>query len=503
MSIVHDGPGVLPGRYPGPATPIHHRPTPQELAVAEERAEADALAGRICVAAAMAARSDCQLLDLIGEFDAIGAIRWWTDVKSLAHWLSWCCSMSPGTAREHVRVAKALRRMPTVRAAFAEGRLSYSKVREATRVVDVVDEARLCELALTATASQLARMVAGFRAADGSRVRQQLKRQASWRIREDGMVEVRACLPPDEGALLVAALTAAKDQFGAPPVSDYSSADALLDVARGFLDTAPEDRSGEDRRLVVLHVSTDSLVGGDSDSGNVPAGTIADPNDTAAEEDGAAPGGVPAGTPPRPGSGDPTCHVDGVGPVERETARRFCCDADLLGAVVDEHREVLALGRTRRLVSRAQRRALMIRDQMCRFPGCAQTRHLDAHHVVSWLAGGPTDLENLILLCRFHHTFVHEGGMTIRRIGASWTFVMPDGTPHRPWYSDERLPHMLAAQLDQHRARHEAQLAVVDGFNHPAAQTIRPRWAGERFDLHECVHALFGMKLPEAEPEAA
>jgi hypothetical protein len=59
--------------------------------------------------------------------------------------------MAPGVAREHVRVAKALRRMPTIAGLFREARLSYSKVREVTRVVDVVDERRLAQLALTAT----------------------------------------------------------------------------------------------------------------------------------------------------------------------------------------------------------------------------------------------------------------------------------------------------------------------------------------------------------------
>ena len=96
IAEVHDGPGVLPGRYAGPDIKLVHSPTSQQVAVAEERAEADVLAGRICAAAAMSAQSECQLLELIGVFDAINAVRWWTDVKSLAHWLSWACSMSPG-----------------------------------------------------------------------------------------------------------------------------------------------------------------------------------------------------------------------------------------------------------------------------------------------------------------------------------------------------------------------------------------------------------------------
>ena len=128
-------------------------------------------AGRICAAAALVARSECRLLELIGEFDATDGLRWWTDIGSVAQWLSWTCSMSPGVAREHVRVARALRRMPRIRAAFGEGRLSYSKVREVTRVVDLVDEARLCELALTATAAQLARMLSAYRSLCGQSAR--------------------------------------------------------------------------------------------------------------------------------------------------------------------------------------------------------------------------------------------------------------------------------------------------------------------------------------------
>jgi hypothetical protein len=214
---VHEGRGVVPGRYAGKAIPIHDGPTPEMIAEEERRAHADGLAGRICATAADTARCQFVLLELLGEFDAMNAIRYRRDFKSLAHWLSWCCSMTPGVAREHVRVAKALRRMPTIAGLFREGRLSYSKVREATRVVDVVDEQRLAELALTATASQLARMIAGFRSADGMRIGQQAKRNLSWHEHEDGMIDFRARLPKEEATLLLAAIEAAKDQFGPPP----------------------------------------------------------------------------------------------------------------------------------------------------------------------------------------------------------------------------------------------------------------------------------------------
>jgi len=102
------------GRYAGEPISIHDGPTSQQVDDEQHRAHADGLAGRICAAAADAARCQCRLLELLGEFDAVRAIRYWTDFKSLAHWLSWACSMTPGVAREHVRVAKALRQMPTI-----------------------------------------------------------------------------------------------------------------------------------------------------------------------------------------------------------------------------------------------------------------------------------------------------------------------------------------------------------------------------------------------------
>ncbi len=442
---------------------------------AVDRDRADHLAGRICVSAAEAAQSECQLLELIGEFDAGDAVRWWEGVKSMAHWLSWACSMSAGTAREHVRVARALRRMPTTHEAFRTGRLSYSKVREVTRVVDVVDEARLCDLALTATASQLSRMVAAFRAADGTRIVQELKRQLSWQVREDGMVDVRVRLPAEEAAVLQSALVAAEDRFGGPPpASDdgppehtYSRVDALLDVARSFVETAPEDRSGEDRTLVVVQVAAEQLATGADD---VPAGT----------------------SEPRAS----TCHVAGIGPVEPATAQRLACDADVLGTVVDRYGGVLALGRTRRLVSRAQRRALMIRDDgMCRYPGCHQTRHLKAHHVRPWAAGGPTDLDNLVLLCQWHHTAVHEGRMSMRRTlgaGAGWVVTHADGSPVQPWHGAEILPSQLLDDLARRRQDRRKRAEDVR-FDDDAARVIRPGWAGERFDLRACVDVLFAM----------
>ena len=276
-----------------------------------DRDQANLMAGRICAAAGLSAQSECELLERIGEFDAVGAIRWWVDVKSLAHWLSWCCSMTAGTAREHVRVARAMRRMPTVTAAFREGRLSYSKVREVTRVVDVLDEEQLCRMALTATASQLARMLSGYRSSAGSRIRQEGARALSWHERDDGMIDFRMRMPKEEAALVIAALTAAKDQFGAPPpapcpeLPTQPNGRSLADSSRGDsspADSSPADSSPADSSpadsLSADSPSADSL-STDQWASSV-AGPISEPDDPAGDD--------PAGDDP---AGDASAVVDG------------------------------------------------------------------------------------------------------------------------------------------------------------------------------------------------
>ncbi len=121
-----------------------------------------------------------------------------------------------------------------------------------------------------------------------------------------------------------------------------------------------------------------------------------------------------------------------VGPA---TARRWACDAGIVPAVLGARSEPLDLGRLSYTVSDAQRRALHLRDGGCAFPGCTRRpRRCAAHHVRHWCDGGPTDLDNLTLLCLFHHTVIHHGGWTVEmRHGRPWftppAWADPDRTP--------------------------------------------------------------------------
>ena len=95
-----------------------------------------------------------------------------------------------------------------------------------------------------------------------------------------------------------------------------------------------------------------------------------------------------------------------------ETARRLSCDGSLV-ELQERNGEPLALGRKRRTISPALRRALAARDRGCRFPGCNNKRFVDGHHLQHWSQGGETNLDNLLSLCRRHHRLVHERGYTV------------------------------------------------------------------------------------------
>jgi hypothetical protein len=103
-------------------------------------------------------------------------------------------------------------------------------------------------------------------------------------------------------------------------------------------------------------------------------------------------------------------------------ARRMACDAHLLPVVLGTHGQVLDVGQSRRLITGALRRALVIRDGGCAFPGCDRPpRWCDGHHIQSWIDGGPTSLSNSVLLCRHHHRVIHHSTWTVH--------LTPDGRP--------------------------------------------------------------------------
>src|SRR5690348_2310216 len=119
---------------------------------------------RICELAAHLAAGTCRFLQLVAEFDERRGWACW-DLPSCAAWLAWKCQVAPGTAREQVRVARALGDLPVICGQFAAGRMSYAKVRAITRIATPQTEAGLAEITGPMTAAQCERFVAAHRTA--------------------------------------------------------------------------------------------------------------------------------------------------------------------------------------------------------------------------------------------------------------------------------------------------------------------------------------------------
>src|SRR5690348_15494449 len=198
-----------------------------------ERVEA-----QICGLAGHLAAATCRFLVLLADFDARRGWAGW-EMGSCAQWLSWKCQMSSGTAREHVRVARALRDLPVIRARFAAAKLSYAKVRALTRIATPATEAGLAGLAGPMTANQLERFARAHRqvtAADDADAR--VRRRLTWRFEEDGSLSGTFRLPPLQGAVLLKALRAACADLAGDPRGGVS-AETPAAAAAPAADTPP------------------------------------------------------------------------------------------------------------------------------------------------------------------------------------------------------------------------------------------------------------------------
>ena len=356
------------------------------------------LADEIALLAAQVDVGTHRLLTCIRQFDA--SEEWGAQgARSCSDWLAWRIGLTPGAAREKVRVARALGRFPAIDRAMAAARLSYAKARALTRVATPTNEARLVDIALAATGAQLERLCRRFRRLidDGAIPGMEPVKDPSLDLRgvrvrttDAGHMRIEVTLDPSDAALVLAAIDRVRDELRAvtAPTSGVSAEtrgrdahlatpgrlDGLIAMAERTLAPAPQVDvdSGSDHHIHQVVVHLDQAVLG---------------------PDGAR-----------------DAYLDDGTRVSAETFRRVSCDSALVAVTTGEAGEVLDVGRKTRAVPAAIRRALWSRDRGCRFPMCTNRRFVHAHHVRHWAHGGPTRLENLVLLCGFHHRLLHEGG---------------------------------------------------------------------------------------------
>ena len=226
-----------------------------EIDIATERLEA-----QVCALAGQLAAATCRFVLMIAELDRRETWREW-GCRSTAHWLSWKCALGLVAAREHVRVGRALERLPLLTEAFAEGRLSYSKVRALTRVATPEREAELLEFALVATAAQLDRTVRVYERTRGDAETEQARlaaRSVRFFAESDGTYTMVARLTPEQKEVVRHALDQALDEVPVEPENasaEARRADAVELVASAFL-AGHSDRVPTE---VVVHVDLEAV----------------------------------------------------------------------------------------------------------------------------------------------------------------------------------------------------------------------------------------------------
>jgi Domain of unknown function (DUF222)/HNH endonuclease len=407
-----------------------------------------------------------------------------------------------------------MQRLPLTAAAFAAGRVSFSKVRALTRVAEPDTEADLLEFALAATASQTERTVRQWRRVDAVDEESVAARQQfDFWWDDDGMLVLHAGINRDEGAELLSAIESLAERAarreraadarpeqqrvdGHPhPDSAVGSGGALRQVGPavgpGADDAAgragdPDDDADVEidevasarerttaRRCAALVALARAAVDADRRAGDPPRREVVVHVDAAVIDDDAAAG---------------RAYLEGGPALHPAQARRMLCEATVL-VMLERDREVLAVGRARRLATRAQRRALLRRDGGCARPGCPESRieRLHAHHMTSWLHGGRTDLTNLVLLCDADHGLAHDLRLRMTRRDGRLIVATPDGLPL--WGPADAV--FSATRSAAKRTAGATVSTLLFPHGEPDLPDAMPE-TGERIDLGYVVSVLLG-----------
>jgi hypothetical protein len=347
----------------------------------------DAANARACLA-------QRELLVLVAEVDSQEAWQG-SGARDTAHWLSMRYGISSWRAHRWIAAAYALEHLPRLSDALGRGELGIDKVVELSRFAtpefeaDLIGWARGVSCAAVRRRADLAARASRDEVVDAERARF----VSWWHMDEGRRLGLEAELPAEQGAIVVRALERVAETIPTMPdeaddcFASARRADALVAICSARIADDPDP----DRATVVLHAQLGGL------------------------EDGMGGGEIEDG---------PVVHPD--------TVRRLVCTARVQTVVEDRAGNVLGLGRTSREPSAWMIRQVLYRDRGCRFPGCGTRRFAQAHHVRWWRHGRRTDLDNLLLICSFHHRLVHEHGWTVT-LDADGTvqWVRPDGIPYQ------------------------------------------------------------------------
>jgi Domain of unknown function (DUF222)/HNH endonuclease len=354
-------------------------------------------------------------------------------IHSPGQWLAWQLGLSRASARRLVGLAGRAEELPVTLDALSTGEISVDQAAVVGRHVPADHEASASGLARVATVRQLERSLSRYSfeplgtepgdPIDDSPER----REVSFGATESGRWHLRADLPVDEGARFEAALSGSRA--------------ALVDAAQG--DDERRRISWADALLALGETAMSSPLTADPSAGRVTvlAHLEADPVDST-----------------RPGV--LSLHLGS--PLPTSIARMILCDCDLV-PVWERHGTPVSVGRTTRVVPRRLRRLIEHRDGGCRVPGCERHRRLQIHHIWHWEDGGPTDSQNLVALCPFHHRLHHLGSLGITGDAddpSGLTFTDPRGRVLAP-AGRPRAPDAIPSEQP---------------YAHPSGEPFDPHW---------------------------
>ncbi len=331
-----------------------------------------------------------------------------TGASSTAVWLRNAVDVPVGVARARLILHQALGRRPLVGAAFGAGDIGQDTASVVCSAIDRLPggvpaalnteiEQLLIDTARdegTKIVVRRANEIADRFDPEGFEQQEAMNRDDRFLqiIRKpDGTITLRGCLDKESAALALAVL----DPLAAP-----------LPRADG----APDARSAEtrygDALIQALQLATSALP---DVRGERPHMFVTTTLESLQRQVGSALGSVEGG------------HL-----ISRGALRRIACDANIIPAVLGTTGQPLDIGRSTRLVTQGLRRALILRDGGCAFPGCDRPpMWCDAHHIDHWADGGSTSLSNLALLCGHHHQVMHGNHWTITMIDERPSFIPP------------------------------------------------------------------------------
>jgi hypothetical protein len=348
---------------------------------AEDRAtwSAGARLARLVELRTLQERVDAEVLRAIGDCDAVDA--WSTECLGAVSWLATRCSLVRGAAARLIRTARFVRRHPQTAKALDAGDVRVPHVELLAAVAhrrdDLYerDETVLLDAAATVEVQDFPQATRSWAA-----------------FADDELARRDAAFGFDRRGFTLSETT------GGSALSGFLDPEASALVGSVLDEQQPPDgnddtRTRAQRRADALVLLCERARGGDLPMSRPIAGIEA-----VFDHDG------------------PRCEIAGFGPVALATAERLLCDCALGRVVMKGRSQLLVVGRRTRTVPDRLRRALVLRDEHCQFPGCrAPASWCDAHHLVWWTKGGETNLDNCALLCRRHHVAVHEGGWKLAR----------------------------------------------------------------------------------------